>query len=179
MTERELIAGLLEPTAYASRPASVEVRETHISCVLLARDRAFKFKKPLRLPFVDYGTLDRRHAFCREEVRLNSRLAPDVYRGVRAVVPSADGVGLAAEENPQRSSTPSDAPLRRRATLVAGWRPARRASPRSGASPAGWRASTPTSRSHRSPSARCRRSRRCSTRTSPRSVSLPSILGAR
>ena len=77
---------------------AVEVRETHISRVLLTRDRAYKFKKPVRLPFVDYGTLDRRHAFCREEVRLNRRLAPDIYRGVRAVLPSADGVELASEE---------------------------------------------------------------------------------
>ncbi|HET8754898.1 MAG TPA: AAA family ATPase, partial [Solirubrobacteraceae bacterium] len=75
----------------------VAVRETHISRVLLTRDRAFKFKKPVRLPFVDYGTLERRHAFCREEVRLNRRLAPGIYRGVHAVMPSADGVELAPE----------------------------------------------------------------------------------
>jgi hypothetical protein len=74
----------------------VEVRETHISRVLLIRDRAYKFKKPVRLPFVDYSTLERRHAFCREEVRLNRRLAPDIYRGVLAVV-SADGRELAPE----------------------------------------------------------------------------------
>ena len=49
-------------------------------------DRAYKLKKPLRLPFLDYGTLERRHHLCREEVRLNRRLAPDVYLGVRALV---------------------------------------------------------------------------------------------
>ncbi len=75
----------------------VAVRETHISRVLLTRDRAYKFKKRVRLPFVDYGTLDRRHHFCREEVRLNRRLAPDIYRGVCAVVPSTDGIELAPE----------------------------------------------------------------------------------
>ncbi|HEX5617679.1 MAG TPA: AAA family ATPase [Solirubrobacteraceae bacterium] len=76
----------------------VEVRETHISRVLLTRDRAFKFKKPVRLPFVDYSTLERRHSFCREEVRLNRRLAPDIYRGVRAVVATETGVELAPED---------------------------------------------------------------------------------
>ncbi len=76
----------------------VEVRETHISRVLLTRDRAYKFKKPVRLPFVDYGTLDRRHRFCREEVRLNRRLAPDIYLGVCAVMPAADGLELAPED---------------------------------------------------------------------------------
>ena len=53
MTKRGLIAGLLEPAAYAHRPASFELRETHISWVLLAGDLAFKLKKPLRLPFLD------------------------------------------------------------------------------------------------------------------------------
>ena len=53
MTKRGLIAGLLEPATYAHRPASFELRETHISWVLLAGDLAFKLKKPLRLPFLD------------------------------------------------------------------------------------------------------------------------------
>lgn len=82
----------------ASEP--VELRETHISRVLLAGDRAYKLKKPVRLPFLDYGTLERRHEFCREEVRLNRRLAPDVYRGVRAIVRTAEGACLAPEDAP-------------------------------------------------------------------------------
>jgi uncharacterized protein len=94
------LAGLLDPAAYEHRPVSVELRETHISWVLLAGELAFKLKKPLRLPFLDYGTLDRRHQLCREEVRLNSRLAPDVYHGVRAIVRTADGVRVAGEDDP-------------------------------------------------------------------------------
>ena len=94
------LAGLLDPPAYPHRPASVEMRETHISWVLLAGALAFKLKKPLRLPFLDYGSLERRHQLCREEVRLNSRLAPDVYRGVRAVIPAGDGVRIAEEDDP-------------------------------------------------------------------------------
>jgi aminoglycoside phosphotransferase family enzyme/predicted kinase len=77
-----------------------ELRETHISRVLLRDDRAYKLKKPLRLPFLDYGTLERRHELCREEVRLNRRLAPDVYRGVRALVPGHNGLRLADEGTP-------------------------------------------------------------------------------
>jgi uncharacterized protein len=76
----------------------VELRETHISWVLLKGDRAYKLRKPVRLPFLDYGSLERRHRLCREEVRLNRRLAPDVYRGVRALVPDSDGVRLAPED---------------------------------------------------------------------------------
>ncbi|HEY7076713.1 MAG TPA: AAA family ATPase [Solirubrobacteraceae bacterium] len=91
------LAGLLDPATYLHRPAAVELRETHISWVLLAGELAFKVKKPLRLPFLDYGSRERRHAFCREEVRLNSRLAPQVYHGVRAIVPCRRGVRIAAE----------------------------------------------------------------------------------
>jgi hypothetical protein len=76
-----------------------ELRETHISWVLLAGETAYKLKKPVRLPFVDYGTLERRRALCHEEVRLNRRLAPDVYRGVRAVVPAAEGGFRFADEH--------------------------------------------------------------------------------
>ena len=78
----------------------VELRETHISWVLLQGDRAYKLKKPVRLPFLDYGSLERRHHLCREEVRLNRRLAPEVYLGVRALVRADGGVRLAPEDAP-------------------------------------------------------------------------------
>lgn len=73
------------PDFYPGRPERVVVRETHISWVFLAGDRAYKLKKPLVLGFLDYGTPERRREMCREEVRLNRWLAPDVYLSVRAV----------------------------------------------------------------------------------------------
>src|SRR6478752_10479327 len=81
-------------------PAAV-LHETHASWVLLDADRAIKLKKPVVLPFLDYGTLERRHAACRAEVELNRRLAPDVYRGVAAVVPAGEGAALAPEDDPR------------------------------------------------------------------------------
>ncbi|HET9103695.1 MAG TPA: AAA family ATPase [Solirubrobacteraceae bacterium] len=79
-------------------PGTEPVREhaTHISRVFVAGDRAFKLKRPLVLAFLDYGTAQRRWAMCQEEVRLNRRLAPDVYLAVRALV--ADGPGLRIAE---------------------------------------------------------------------------------
>lgn len=53
--------------------------ETHISWVILAGEFAYKLKKPVNLGFLDFSTLEKRHACCREEIRLNSRLAPDTY----------------------------------------------------------------------------------------------------
>jgi len=98
-----LIAGLLRAEAYP-HPVSEPIRlvETHISWVLLTGEIAYKLKKPLRLSFLDYSTLERRHALCDEEVRLNRRHAPDLYLGVSAIAggvstPRVDGGGPALE----------------------------------------------------------------------------------
>jgi aminoglycoside phosphotransferase family enzyme/predicted kinase len=92
---------LADPAFYPGHPDHVDMRETHISWVFLAGDRAYKLKKPLVLPFLDYGTPERRRQMCREEVRLNRRLAPEVYLGVRAVAAAAGGLELAAEDDPR------------------------------------------------------------------------------
>jgi uncharacterized protein len=88
--------------ALASRcpPRPVEVRETHISWVFLVGDRAYKLKKPLVLDFLDYGTPARRRAMCHEELRLNARLAPDVYLAVKAVAARGGAVEITDEEDP-------------------------------------------------------------------------------
>jgi aminoglycoside phosphotransferase family enzyme/predicted kinase len=99
--EAGLSATLARPDFYPWRPERVEVRETHISWVFLAGDRAYKLKKPLKLPFLDYSTPRRRRQMCRHEVRLNSRLAPDIYLGVRAIAATPDGLELAAENDPR------------------------------------------------------------------------------
>lgn len=91
-------AALASPGLYPGADG-VEVRETHISWVFLAGDRAYKLKKPLVLPFLDYGTAARRHEMCREEVRLNRRLAPDVYLGVRGIAAGDAGFELVDEDD--------------------------------------------------------------------------------
>lgn len=74
-----MVAGLLRPAAYDGGVQQVELAETHISWVFLAGEYAYKFKKPLDLGFLDFrDPADRLH-YCREELRLNSRLAPDIY----------------------------------------------------------------------------------------------------
>ena len=98
---RWICQALSRSETYPSRPVTVEVRETHISWVFLAGERAYKLKKRLVLDFVDYGTPGRRRAMCREEVRLNRRLAADVYLGVRGVARTTNGVELIAEDDPR------------------------------------------------------------------------------
>ncbi len=65
--------------------------ETHISSVLLGERDVFKRKKPVDLGFLDFRTLAARRAACEAEVRLNARLAPDVYLGVVEVRRDASG----------------------------------------------------------------------------------------
>ncbi len=77
-----LINSLSRAEAYPQPAGAIEVHQTHISVVFLAGQFAYKIKKPVNLGFVDFSTVDRRKHFCEEEVRLNRRLAPQVYLGV-------------------------------------------------------------------------------------------------
>ena len=90
-TPDELIEQLLEPSAYPHRPAQVELVQTHLSLVFLAGERVYKVKKPVDLGFADYSTLERRRRFCEAEVRLNRRLARDVYLGVVSITRGPGG----------------------------------------------------------------------------------------
>ncbi|MBS1222972.1 MAG: aminoglycoside phosphotransferase [Proteobacteria bacterium] len=74
-----LIAALLQPKRYPHPVKTVEHLQTHISHVLLAGDYAYKIKKPLNLGFLDFTSLERRKYYCEEELRLNGRLAPEIY----------------------------------------------------------------------------------------------------
>lgn len=85
---------LSDPASYPHRPRAVRAVETHMSWVFLAGPLVYKLKKPVRYPFLDFGTLAAREHFVREEVRLNRRLAPDVYLAVTPL--SRDAAGALA-----------------------------------------------------------------------------------
>jgi uncharacterized protein len=78
---------------YASHRSSepVEQIETHISRIFLAGDRAFKTKRAVKYPYVDFSTPELRLDACRKEVQLNSITAPGLYLGVRRITRGADG----------------------------------------------------------------------------------------
>lgn len=90
-TYHDVIAFLSQPSAYGLSDQCVKVRETHMSWVFLTYDRVFKLKKPLKTVFLDYSTVDAREKFCREEVRLNRRLARAVYLRAVPVTQMEDG----------------------------------------------------------------------------------------
>lgn len=86
-----LIQTLLAPQRYPGEVARVELVETHISWVLLAGDFAYKIKKPVKLAFLDFSTLALRQQACQDELRLNRRLAPDIYLDVVSLNASPQG----------------------------------------------------------------------------------------
>jgi len=99
---RALVEGLRSPLSYPHAAGCVEVLETHISYVVLAGDFAYKVRKPVRLPFLDFTTLAARQRDCEEELRLNRRFAPALYRGVVPITgspdaPRVEGAGEAIE----------------------------------------------------------------------------------
>jgi len=84
-----------------------EIMETHVSMIFLAGGRAYKLKRAVKFPYLDFATLDARHAACEEEVRINRRTAPEIYigavpvrrdsEGVLSIDESGDGAGEAVE----------------------------------------------------------------------------------
>ena len=80
------LGGLLRPEAYPHPAADVELVTTHISWVLLAGEYAYKVKRPVRYPFIDLTSPERRRLLCEEELRLNRRFAPELYLEVCRVV---------------------------------------------------------------------------------------------
>jgi aminoglycoside phosphotransferase family enzyme/predicted kinase len=98
MGPTSLLEALRSPQCYGHPVDRVEVIETHISLVVLAGAFAYKIKKPVSLPFLDFSSLAARRHFCDEEFRLNQRTAPDIYLGVVPIcgsveAPRVGGVG--------------------------------------------------------------------------------------
>ena len=93
--QTRLVQALCEPER---QPHPVEHMETHISHILLAGEFAYKIKKPLDLGFLDFTSLEKRHFYCEEELRLNRRLAPQLYLAVIPIHGSSEAPRLGTEQ---------------------------------------------------------------------------------
>jgi len=98
--------------------------ETHISWVIVAGDLAYKLKKPLDLGFLDFSTLEKRRFCCEEEIRLNRRLAPDIYLEALPVTGSPEapewgGEGLVLDWAVKMRAFPADVTLDKTVKLEA------------------------------------------------------------
>ncbi len=95
-----LIDRLLCAQAYPHPVTELSLVETHISWVLLTGDYAYKVKKPVNPGFLDYSTLELRRGACNEELRLNRRLAPQLYIDVVPIVGSVERAQVLGEGEP-------------------------------------------------------------------------------
>jgi aminoglycoside phosphotransferase family enzyme/predicted kinase len=112
--QRQLVERLRDPACYPHAVSRITLIETHISFVVLTGEIAYKIKKSVDLGFVDFTSLDKRRFFCGEELRLNSRLAPDIYLGVTPIcgrrgAPRVGGEGEAIEYAVRMRQFPQDA----------------------------------------------------------------------
>lgn len=93
--QQEVIDALSVPSTYGlPNTAKVERAETHGAFVFLAGDRAYKLKRAVKYPYLDYSTPALRRAACLAELEVNRRAAPEIYLAVKAVVRDGPRVGL-------------------------------------------------------------------------------------
>ena len=88
-SQQAVIEFLGRPATHGGAP--VKRIDTHAATVFLAGDRAFKIKRAVRFPFLDYSTLDRRRAACIAEIEVNQPYAPTIYLRVVAITRDKDG----------------------------------------------------------------------------------------
>jgi aminoglycoside phosphotransferase family enzyme/predicted kinase len=89
--QQDVIAFLRDLSSYPPCAGPVETIETHASIVFLAGTRAYKLKRAVKYPYLDFSTAARRQAACTAELKLNRRTAPQVYLEVRAISRRPDG----------------------------------------------------------------------------------------
>jgi aminoglycoside phosphotransferase family enzyme/predicted kinase len=94
---RELVQNLARSHAFPHSVTTVGILETHISWVILTGPYAYKIKKPLDLGFLDFSTIELRHHFCVEELRLNRRFAPQIYLDVVTIGGTRQQPAIGAE----------------------------------------------------------------------------------
>lgn len=86
-----VIEFLSQASAYGLKDAAVQRCETHGAVVFLAGDRAFKLKRAVTFPYMDYSTVAKRHVMCEAELAVNHLLAPEIYIGMQPVIRNDGG----------------------------------------------------------------------------------------
>lgn len=92
-----ILESLQDPSAYPVPTRTVELIQTHVSWLFLTDTHVFKIKKPVNFGFLDFSTLELRHFYCDEELRLNRRLCPDIYEQVIALRKTEDGAAFSGD----------------------------------------------------------------------------------
>jgi aminoglycoside phosphotransferase family enzyme/predicted kinase len=88
-SQEPVFALLSDPATHAG--ANVKRIDTHAASVFLAGERAYKVKRAVRFPFLDFSTLEKRRSACESEIEINRPFAPEIYRRVVAISREANG----------------------------------------------------------------------------------------
>ncbi len=98
-SQEPVFALLSDPATHGGR--AVKRIDTHAASVFLAGERAFKVKRAVRFPFLDFSTLEKRKSACAAEIEVNRLFAPEIYHRVIAITREADGsLALAGSGTP-------------------------------------------------------------------------------
>ena len=89
--QRDVINFLSRPSSYGAAIERVDIVETHVSLVFLAGDHAYKLKRAIKFPYLDFSSAEQRRIACEAELLLNRRTAPELYLEVRALSRTANG----------------------------------------------------------------------------------------
>src|SRR5271165_1375939 len=96
--QHDVIDFLSRPSSYGAAVERVDIIETHVSLVFLAGDHAYKLKRAMKFPYLDFSFAEQRQVACEAELALNRRTAPNLYLEVRALTCTANGgVGFGIE----------------------------------------------------------------------------------
>lgn len=118
MDSSTLLRFMLNPDSYPIKPEKVQMLQTHISYLFTAGKYVYKVKKPVNFGFLNYSTLKKRRFYCEQEVKLNSRLSPEIYLGISQInsdkgVFSLDGKGEVKEYAVKMKNLPQDRMMNR------------------------------------------------------------------
>lgn len=90
----QFVQEISRPETFGTKEKKLRLIQTHISFVVLTGSHAYKIKKPVDFGFLDFSTIEKRKHFCVEELRLNSRLCPEIYESVVSLTETSDGKHL-------------------------------------------------------------------------------------
>lgn len=80
-----------EPATYGQGSQEITSIRTHAAIIFLVGDDAYKIKQPVKYPYLDFSTLEKRYEICKQELALNKPNAPAIYKGLLPITREADG----------------------------------------------------------------------------------------
>ena len=98
--QAEVIAFLADPRSYGAGIKTIQRHETHGAIVFLAGEHAYKLKRAVKFPYMDYSTVEQRKTMCMREFAINMRIAPELYVDVLPIVRIGAALGFGRRQDP-------------------------------------------------------------------------------